>query len=952
MHEITYDIESIYSVFTNTFIDNDSITLMFFGDNYYDRLSDEDLLKPIYDYVDKNHLMFEKAGISTTPEIKLLRYYSNSYEDAEKLGRELNKILYCQPLSTMNVDKAPVSYCGWNSYRYDLSLMAMTATMVLATGSLNNFHPSLIKALSDCIIHYTGPEWAFARNVQEMLDESQFMKYNWKKRWDMTTYKKNFNIAMWSERHIDWARLGRVTEEGQGNAYPPSLKKEMARYGFNIVMDDQVSMGGTDFLSDDLIYDLIYYNVNDVVGTRLIGQNQVIQSGLSTRDTIRRLYPYTSPKNTPFNKLNKWSPSERDCTAATLAGEVLIGPNRKKPIDYPNISYYFPLADGRYVDLLEFMKENEPFMHPYMYEFFAYFRGKDTTTNFQDFNVKRKQPITHGATINIPYYKDGKPLNVYIRASTGGAHGSVMAGLADKTEEEINEWIKTDTGAVGKQKVTLDLKNVVHVDWSSFYPTLASKMKLYIGSDGEDRYTGIITTRLDLKKIIPHDKSTWTHQDFVNNEDQDGLKFILNNATGAGNMHKKYALLPVDNKTISMRLIGNMHIWCLAQRMSQAGGYVFSTNTDGIYIAGLDLEIAQKVVDDYIEIYGLGVDPEFMPRMINRDTSNRIEFVDDKTINTIGGRLRHGRSLQYLDESLGRNIPYPLAVGNAVLSYMADDDKWLEKPFDRDKLRNYLLKIIEEDDSITPWYHIYVATSARNLLVGGEKQQRINRIILTNSGKKLQISQLRKAPKSHIMEIFNWYINRDCSLKELEEKLDVEFTFNENDKLSLARTIPINDGKDNKLIKINRSIPFKDKEEFDKLWDSIAKAKGSNLFLVNLSEELAEGEEREELKNWYYSYPTGYPQSEGIIINTAEEVKNVKAIDADLNIEAYTDWAESLLQTWKITGEIPELNLKSYDDNLGFKVAIKEKANRASIMEEEIKDLYKNIARLMDKYNK
>lgn len=283
---------------------------------------------------------------------------------------------------------------------------------------------------------------------------------------------------------------------------------------------------------------------------------------------------------------------------------------------------------------------------------------------------------------------------------------------------------------------------------------------------------------------------------------------------------------------------------------------------------------------------------------------------------------------------------------------MADDDKWLEKPFDRDKLRNYLLKIIEEDDSITPWYHIYVATSARNLLVGGEKQQRINRIILTNSGKKLQISQLRKAPKSHIMEIFNWYVNRDCTLKELEEKLDVEFTFNENDKLSLARTIPINDGKDNKLLKINRSIPFKDKEEFNKLWDSIAKAKGSNLFLVNLSKELAEGEEREELKNWYYSYPTGYPQSEGIIINTAEEVKNVKAIDADLNIEAYTDWAESLLQTWKITGEIPELNLKSYDDNLGFKVAIKEKANRASIMEEEIKDLYKNIARLMDKYNK
>lgn len=952
MHEITYDIESIYSVFTNTFIDNDSITLMFFGDNYYDRIPDEQLLQPIYDYVEKNHLMLERAGISTNPDIKILRYYSNSYEDAEKLGRELSRILYCHPLSNMDVKKAPVTYCGWNSYRYDLTLMAMTASVLLAPGSLDDFHPALIRSLSDCIIHYSGPDWAFSRNVKEILDKGEFMKTHWKQRWDEATYKKNFNLAMWSERHVDWARLGRVTEEGQANAYPPSLKKEMARYGFNIVMDEQVSMGGTDFLDDDLIYDLIFYNVNDVVGTRLIGQNQVIQSGLTTRDTIRRLYPYTSPKSTPFNKLSKWNPAERDCTAATLAGQVLIGPNRKKPVDYKQISYYFPLKNGEFVDLLEFMKETEEFMHPYMYEFFAYFRGKDTTTKWQDFQVKKKQPITHGQMINIPYYRNGKPLNVYIRISTGGAHGNVMAGLSLLNEDEIKEWIKTDVGAVGKEKVTLDLKDVIHVDWSSFYPTLASKMGLYIGSDGVDRYSGIITTRIKLKNIIPHDKSTWTHEDFVNNEDQDGLKFILNNATGAGNMHQKYALLPVDNKTISMRLIGNMHIWCLAQRISQAGGYVFSTNTDGIYIAGLSLEKVKEEVDKYIDIYGLGVDPEYMPRMINRDTSNRVEFIDDKNINTIGGRLRHGKGLTYADESLGRNIPYPLAVGNAVLSYMADDDKWLEKPFDRDRLRNYLLKIMEEDDSITPWYHIYVATASRNLLVGGVQQQRINRIILTNSGEKLQITQLRKAPKAHIKRIFNWYIERDCSLKDLEKELNIGVTFKEDDELCLARTIPVAGGKSSKLIKIKRSKPFETDEEFNNLWDSFAKSKGSDLFIANLSEELREGEEIEELKNWYYSYPTGYPQSEGIIINTAEEVKGVKAVDADLNIEAYTDWAESLLQTWKITGDIPEVNMQSYDDDLGFKEKTSKKKSKSSSMEKQIKDLYKNIAQLMEKYNK
>ena len=59
--------------------------------------------------------------------------------------------------------------------------------------------------------------------------------------------------------------------------------------------------------------------------------------------------------------------------------------------------------------------------------------------------------------------------------------------------------------------------------------------------------------------------------------------------TGAGNQHNPYALLPVDNKTLSMRLVGNMLIWCLAQRVTQAGGYIISTNTDGIYFANISL---------------------------------------------------------------------------------------------------------------------------------------------------------------------------------------------------------------------------------------------------------------------------------------------------------------------------------------------------------------------------
>lgn len=928
-YEITYDIETVHSVFTNTFIDKDSITLMFFGDDHYNRLDDETLLKPVRDYVARNQLQLEKAGISLDPKIEILRYYPNSWRDAERLGQEMKRIIYCHPLSNMPMSIGEVSYCGWNSYRYDLTLMCMIASVFLHIGALENAHPSLIKCLSDCIIGFNGPDWLFSKEVQEMLEANPQALDNWVSRWSEKEYKQNFNLAMWCERHIDWARLGKIAEEGNENAYPPSLKKEMARYGFNIVMDDQVSLGSTDMLTDEQIYDLIYYNVNDVCGTRLIGQNQLIQSGLTTRDTIRRLFPYTSPKNTPFNKLDVWSPSERDCTAARLAGEVLIGPQRKRPVDYGSVSYYFPLADGKFVDILEYMKEHEPYMHPYMYTFFNHFRGKNTTTSWQDWQVKKAQPITRKATANIPYYRDGRPVNSYITISSGGAHGSVMAGLAEYTPEEVNEWIKANVGAVGKEKSTLDLEYIVHVDWSSFYPTLASKMQLYVGSDGIDRFTGVVRHRIELKEKIPHDRASWTHENYVANEDQMGLKFILNNATGAGNMHQKYALLPVDNKTLSMRLIGNMQIWCLAQRMTQAGGFVFSTNTDGIYVYGLTMDEAQQVVDDYISVYGLGVDPEFIPRMINRDTSNRIEYADDEiTINSCGGRLRHGRKLHYLDESIGRNIPYPLAVGHAVIDYMTEDKEWLTKPFDRERLKNNLIKIMEMEDSITPWYHIYVASDKRQLLVNNVPQQRINRIILTNAGDELKTSNLKKATKADMYTLYSWSQRKDRSIEELSKELGVKLDYTDDSKFRLHAEI--DDGTEEGSFEIieDRDFTF---EEFNEIWKDHGK-----LILMD--------EENEEVKCWYLGGLTGYPESEGKIINTAEEVNDIHPIDADLNIEAYTDWAESLLQSWKVTGDIPEAGMISVDDNLGFKVKVSQtKANKIDNVSKDIESLYDGL---------
>src|SRR5699024_3394632 len=189
---------------------------------------------------------------------------------------------------------------------------------------------------------------------------------------------------------------------------------------------------------------------------------------------------------------------------------------------------------------------------------------------------------TGSAMMNCPYYRDGKPVDSFVRLSTGGAHGSIMTGLRNMSESQIEEWVRSDRGALDSESPTLDLDDVAHLDWSSFYPQLATRMELYKTAEGVDRYTDIIRERFRIKEALPFDKSQWGPDDYKLDQDQDALKVVLNAVTGAGNTHNPRALIPLDNKTMSMRLMGNMHIWCLGQRLTQAGGLVIATNTDGL----------------------------------------------------------------------------------------------------------------------------------------------------------------------------------------------------------------------------------------------------------------------------------------------------------------------------------------------------------------------------------
>lgn len=761
---VTYDIESMPDLFTLAMIHDHALSLMFFGNTQFDDLSDDELIKQMQDFGKKSTTL-EDLNVDSYEDLDyhLYRYQMGNKEDMKNLAKDLQKIISCQRLRKdkkyNQYNNKMTEYAGWNSAHYDLPLMILTCLAAKNLGT--DLTPRYIRDLSNFTITYDGPPSGFTYAVNEKFPEIASQKY---------AYKSLYQLAAIGDGHIDWAAL--AGGDSSNSVLPPGLKKEMARYGKDIIFDETVGDDNSKTWTDEERDTLVDYNFNDVLGTKEVGKNSILTGGLYSRDLARQMFPFTAAPYTLLRGHTRKEPLARDLTANSLAGNVLVGPNKVRPQDWNTIKYSFPVPvekgsdEMKIVDLWEYMKETEDFIPPYIDDFFSHFRGKSMQTFYEDRKVKSSQPITHDSTMNIPYYRDRKPIDAYIRISTGGAHGSVYSGLSNKSNEEVKQWIKNHVEPPGKLRPTIDEENIVHIDWSSFYPVLAKKMQIYLTKEGYDRYSNMVTRRLEgvkperakLKKILAEQRDSlsdkeiqeYEHQiDLLNKEDA-GSKFILNNATGGGNTKKSYALLPIDNKTMAMRLIGNMNIWCLGQRLAQAGAYIMSTNTDGLYVCNISVEKSQEIIDGYVEDYGMPVDPEPMARFINRNTSSRIEFENSPhEISKVNGELAHGNELLFQEGSIGRNIPYPLISCYAVLRYMESNTSWLTQPYDRQKLKSYIVDVLENHpDKYQAWYHIYSGTSSRKFVVDGEIVQNINRVLLTKEGSTL--NALSRSPISKL----------------------------------------------------------------------------------------------------------------------------------------------------------------------------------------------------------
>ena len=984
-YHVTYDIESTPDLFTLAMIHENGLSFIFFGDEQFDDLlSDDEIMAQLKKFASKpSTLRYLHKKSPDELDLHLYRYHTGDARSIAKFGRDIRSIITCSSIIDEHFpEHSIVEYDSWNGSRYDLPLMCWIAVAIKNLGK--KLTPWNIRQMSDVIIRGGGPDWKIPYNMDDRIDFVSRDDYN-----------QMMSLAVWSDAHVDWAAIAKVSgddDNASTRTMPPSLKRAMAQFGLDIVIDSAVSGEKPRQWEKSETDTLVDYNFNDVLGTRVISQNAWLTNELKARDLVRRMYPYTSARYQETDTIDwdrpSWAWKPRDCTAANLAGWVLNGPDGKRPKDYKAVKYDFPVPDPDHpgklktVNLLNYILEHETEepMHPYLKQFFKYFEGKDTTTKWDLREVISKQPITHKATINIPYYRHHKPIDGYYRGSTGGAHGNVMVGLHKYTEEEVNAWIRSDAGVKDSDKITLDLENVIHIDWSSFYPQMASRMQLYLTPDGIDRYTNILNYR--LKVLKPAAKKLWAEnkgdtQEYIDNQEtQIGVKFVLNNATGAANQHQKRALLPLDNKTLSMRLIGNMFIWTMAQRLINRGAYIISTNTDGVYAANISLEEAQKVVDGYIHDYGLPVSPEVIPRFINRDTSNRMEFDHDpKVYDNVRGRLRHGVKLTFDRNSLKNNIQYPLVAANSMMRYMQDDPDWLKKPFDRDRLKSYIIAALKEQ-SPSAWFQIYAGTTKRRLLINGVPQQRIDRVILTTDGDHLSNEARSALDQQSSLELMQKWFNHDVqSLADTQltiktptgqRVLDIpkwagNVTDVDLDKLDLA-VIKKNKAREKVGEEDCWDVQHLDAEAVKSLVFDADKTKDSHYFKnmfssrgdspykwetawhVGYRDPDAQGFYR-PIEVWKPTKLTNYTSDTGVLVNREADLENFDY--SKIDVDAYTLWAAQLLDGWKVTGDIPELHVKQADDTVIAKKTHKRQTKKAvaadmleSIMTQQLELLF------------
>lgn len=181
------------------------------------------------------------------------------------------------------------------------------------------------------------------------------------------------------------------------------------------------------------------------------------------------------------------------------------------------------------------------------------------------------------------------------------------------------------SGGIRKRYGLTSVGRMNHEDFSSYYPSMLRNMSAYrnerLQSDPYQELYEKKTVYGDLAKSRPG-----MHEHYMSL--RGGVKLLLNSATGASDMKMTDGRgnnITMNNRILSMRLIGQSVTWLIGEKQTLAGGTMTSTNTDGLYSSLSDDDLNKRILDETAAPINVRIDPEPL-LLASKDSNNRIEY--------------------------------------------------------------------------------------------------------------------------------------------------------------------------------------------------------------------------------------------------------------------------------------------------------------------------------------
>lgn len=267
--------------------------------------------------------------------------------------------------------------------------------------------------------------------------------------------------------------------------------------------------------------------------------------------------------------------------------------------------------------------------------------------------------------------------------------------------------------------VYTSIGDCIHEDFTSYYPLLLKNMRAFYNADlGEDRYSKIFYEKEYYGKLMKDpnvtdaDKATYSVL-------RNGTKLLLNSASGAGDASHN-TNIRMNNRIISMRIIGQLFLWRIGQAQTAAGATIISTNTDGLYSTKLSFERNNEVLAEQEKYIHVDIEPEPLT-LVSKDSNNRVEFLPatsddphDRIVASAGGALAcyngPNPSKRLKDHAI---VQYVLVEYFKQLSLDANPEMRLRDELDRDTVRAILTRAHDElpAEKLLMLYQMIVASS-------------------------------------------------------------------------------------------------------------------------------------------------------------------------------------------------------------------------------------------------